>query len=88
MSFLFSSVKHFIDQYWDSLEERVKHVFPILYHLLEEGAITMQVYADGKSMHTSQEQMRELFKHLNTYRSKEVFYRALKEDDPFIFHHL
>lgn len=60
---------------------------PLADHL-QEKYISKETYSRICKENTTQDQMRELYKALNTKASKSAFYEALKETDPSLLEEL
>ncbi|KAI9519226.1 hypothetical protein NQZ68_030758 [Dissostichus eleginoides] len=79
--------QHFVDKHRTELINRVNGVASILDKLLEEKVITQPIYDEILSTRPSQEQMRKLFNgplKAAGLGGKEVFYRILEEELPFL----
>ncbi|XP_075687025.1 apoptosis-associated speck-like protein containing a CARD [Rhinoderma darwinii] len=71
--------KHFADRHRAELISRVSLVDPILDDLYN--LLTPEAYERVRSMGTSQEKMRELFRHINSWgnKDKDLFLQSLRK---------
>ncbi|XP_071209407.1 NACHT, LRR and PYD domains-containing protein 3-like isoform X1 [Salvelinus alpinus] len=78
----------FVDDNMAELIQRVTMVMAISDKLRQRGMIHREAYSKVCAARTSQEQMRELYKVLNTVKVKSAFYRILQEEEPYVVHKL
>nr|XP_046161953.1 serine/threonine-protein kinase/endoribonuclease IRE1-like [Oncorhynchus gorbuscha]XP_046161954.1 serine/threonine-protein kinase/endoribonuclease IRE1-like [Oncorhynchus gorbuscha] len=76
----------FVDRHRAELIQRVHKVMPIADDLLRRGMINPEVYSNIQTANTSQDQMRELYKAVQSGgpEVKSAFYRILLKEEPHL----
>ncbi|XP_071002051.1 serine/threonine-protein kinase/endoribonuclease IRE1-like [Oncorhynchus clarkii lewisi] len=76
----------FVDRHRAELIQRVRKVMPIADDLLRRGMINPEVYSNIQTANTSQDQMRELYKAVQSGgpEVKSAFYRILLKQEPHL----
>lgn len=69
---------NFVDQHLEVLVQRVSSVNEIADRLKGKNMITKEMYYEILAARTTQDKMRELYKHLNSTEIKAEFYQVLK----------
>ncbi|KAG9466162.1 hypothetical protein GDO78_017115, partial [Eleutherodactylus coqui] len=80
-------MKHFVDRYRTELIQGVALVDPILDDLLQVRLLTQEAYDTVRSINTNQNQMRALYRHVNSWgkENKDKFLQSLiKNNSPLI----
>ncbi|XP_044159000.1 apoptosis-associated speck-like protein containing a CARD [Bufo gargarizans] len=75
--------EHFVDRHRAELIRRVKQVDPILDDLYQHKLLTTEAYDTVRSKATSQRQMRELFRHVESWwnKDKDQFLKSLRKNN-------
>ncbi|XP_042258001.1 apoptosis-associated speck-like protein containing a CARD [Thunnus maccoyii] len=75
-----ASGQHFVDRHRTALINRVKDTEAILDELKDRGLISNENYDTVRALTTTQNQMREIFRFLNSAgrRGKDAFYEIMR----------